>query len=621
MISITPSQRMISDRFPVASFVVQVPGDRFFEIACATDPLLFRGEHVERRTPENFFTSRTAGLLRAPAGEATYLMPGEQLRRFAGRSRIYYALGAYRDSAGQGAEFTTHPAHAEGAPFIALSPDFSGRSLERRRLSASPSSDGRYGASSSPLLAWGGDLGSLPAARELPPANPPPAEYDDGYPADLWRAKPAADPADPADPADASEPPPPATPSAEAAQRYGGATAPGEHERYGRPVLSIKEPPGFEDGRALRSAAPPLFGAQLAANVEPAGVEDARALRGAQPSFHPVTYGRAEAAAAEPAGVEDARAIRSTPRALLGVDDTYDDEDRADEGELAAPNLPALTVRRKMEIILPVADFEGGADRYTAINADSEHRDPTHPAYQRVHYGLHWGFVQLNQRSGALGLALGAAIRRDPLKFRETFGGGADQLLRVTLAGSPDARVQPVEGAFLWDEPWLTRFRRAGELPVFQAAQNEAAIERYFDGSWPFAAALGLTTDRALGMVYDRMIHMGRNAGRSFVLSAVSPIKNDADRDRALKALGFESVAAFQRAQPSLVASGAFGPKTHAALLGKLREAGERSPLVLPALPAMLDALVNASRGRRFEGRVASLRTTKAYADVVQPVS
>src|SRR6185436_127413 len=85
MHSITPCQRRISDRFPVASFVVNVPSNRLFEIVCTTDPQLLRAEYRGRRSAQNFFTSRSGGLLRAPAGHATYLVPADQLKRFAGR--------------------------------------------------------------------------------------------------------------------------------------------------------------------------------------------------------------------------------------------------------------------------------------------------------------------------------------------------------------------------------------------------------------------------------------------------------------------------------------------------------------------------------------------------------
>ena len=109
MISITPCRTTVSDRFPIASFVVHVPPDRLFEVACATDPQLFHPEQRERRRPENFVTSAARGLMRAPAGQATYLMPPEDLRRFAGAKRIYYALGAYRGMENEEPIFTVAP--------------------------------------------------------------------------------------------------------------------------------------------------------------------------------------------------------------------------------------------------------------------------------------------------------------------------------------------------------------------------------------------------------------------------------------------------------------------------------------------------------------------------------
>jgi hypothetical protein len=109
MVRITPCRNLISDRFSVASFVVQVPPERMFEVACATDPALFRADQRHRRTTQNFATSRASGLLRAPAGQATYVVPAEQLRRFAGQTRIYYAVGCYRGPGGEGAEFSVAP--------------------------------------------------------------------------------------------------------------------------------------------------------------------------------------------------------------------------------------------------------------------------------------------------------------------------------------------------------------------------------------------------------------------------------------------------------------------------------------------------------------------------------
>src|SRR4029453_1531975 len=102
-------------------------------------------------------------------------------------------------------------------------------------------------------------------------------------------------------------------------------------------------------------------------------------------------------------------------------------------------------------------------------------------------------------------------------RFRELFGADADELLRITnqhgaatggAAGRP-ARLQPVGGRELWAEPWISRFRAAGEDPPVQAAQNQLAVRTYVDRMLRVAADLGLDTERALALLVDRAIQMG----------------------------------------------------------------------------------------------------------------
>jgi hypothetical protein len=657
---------MVSDRFPVASFVVHVPPERVFEIACATDPSLFRGDQRTRRTPENFFTSRSSGLLRAAAGQATYLLPPDQLRRFRGRTRLYYALGAYRGIAGEDPQFTVLPDAMDHIPSIRISPDFTGKTLDRGRLRDAPH-DARYGAAG-PALLWGGDL---LAAR--PAVKSHSEEYDDGYPKDLWRGRAPEDPRDPpdrADPSDAALAREPEgfedTPDARA---FGRSTSNMESygETYGGRCTSCArgaeanvEPAGYEDAPALRKAglfgthggtaeAPrPGFGAP--ALDEPDGYEDAPHV--ARSGAHVQRFG-SQQPVQEPDGYEDApdaarrkhqrygapqapstaaqpsaAAPGSTPPGpTTGVDDGYESGDDPEgelgvEGEAVAtdPNASPLTIRKKFEIILPALLLASGHDRYAAIDADSEFSNPSHPAYMKMHFGLHWGVAQFNQRSGALGRVLIACQRRDTLAFRQTFGNDADRLLQVTNASDPESRLASVGGAVLWQEPWLGRFRAAGRVPAFQAAQNEVAIEGSFDPNIGFAAALDLDTDRALGMLFDRSIDMGLIGARKWIIQAVSPIKTDTDRDKALAALGFSSLEAFQGTIVGLTAGSGFGPKTHAALLGKLKAAGAKSPFPIPDTKDMLDRMVAAARGRRFEQRIASLRNSPQYTDAVQPL-
>ncbi|MFH1466811.1 MAG: hypothetical protein ABIO70_20675, partial [Pseudomonadota bacterium] len=181
MASITPCRTLISDRFPVAAFVIRVPATRCFEVACTTDPLLLQRGHLHRRDPSNFFTTRLKGLMRAPAGEATVLIPPDQLIAFAGSRRIYYALGSYETARGEGAEFSVDPGVVDRVPYVQLSPDFTGRSLERARLGSRPSPQARWGRGREQLL-WGGDMiGARQEGRAV--------GYDDGFDPSLWAAE------------------------------------------------------------------------------------------------------------------------------------------------------------------------------------------------------------------------------------------------------------------------------------------------------------------------------------------------------------------------------------------------------------------------------------------------
>ncbi len=160
MDSITPYRLWISDRFPVASFVIQVPERRWYEVACATHPALFHVHNRERRSPANFYSSRYAGLLFAEQGESTFLIPGRQLQRFAGARRIYFALSTYGDARGNGPRFTLSPKALDQTPYIQLSPDFTGRSVDRAGLCWDTGSGESRGETAS-YACYGGAMGSL----------------------------------------------------------------------------------------------------------------------------------------------------------------------------------------------------------------------------------------------------------------------------------------------------------------------------------------------------------------------------------------------------------------------------------------------------------------------------
>lgn len=684
METIVPGRSQISDRFPVASFTVAVPEERYFEIACATDPRLFHREHSRQRTSRNFYSSRATGLLRAPRGHTTYLLPPEQLQRFAGSPRLYYALATYGGPRGEQARFSISPQTLDRVPSIGLSADFTGRTLDRSRIGRPVQEPHRYGGKEAPL-SWGGDEALAAATRNVYAGNG--HEYDDGFDAGLWK-QPAPAPKAPAHspaaphPAHAAAPPPPRRRS------YRGAAF--ASDDYGDVDTDDQDTPPYGDddsptagasGMSVRGLSDdsdvecydgddnePEAAASLAADGDDSEeYEDAVELtaRGGSadnlrrvdaPAAAPASYGATQPAsvmrfgrpaqplAAEEEEYEDAPSLAAAgvpvtvaqpsglslesaePSATSGRDVDYREEEVTDEplpqaaqALQSVPSTPParLGIPDKFAIVDVVARAESGGARYAAINADTEFNDPQHRAFHRFHIGLSWGLVQFTQRSGALGRVLTACQRRDAGEFSRIFGSDADELIRVTTAGTEEARVAPVAGTNLWEEPWLGRFRQAGAVGRFQAAQNEVAITDYLDVNLQLAAWLGFDTDRALAMLYDRCIHMGNGGGVAWVVRNAGPVRSQADLAACLRALGHADVRAFQASVPGLRADGAWGPRTHAAMTQALRGLGSSSPVTVLALPAMLDRLVTAATGTRFERRVSTLRTTTDLHDTV----
>jgi len=111
---ITPTQTSLAPLGAPPEFRVETGGLRYYAVQVATDPLLFNGANVSRRTPANFFDSwsgdvrtargaasspRVAGQhLEAPTGKATYQLPPEVWGRMRTSSRLYYRLIGSRDA-------------------------------------------------------------------------------------------------------------------------------------------------------------------------------------------------------------------------------------------------------------------------------------------------------------------------------------------------------------------------------------------------------------------------------------------------------------------------------------------------------------------------------------------
>lgn len=183
---IRPNRLDVTDRFPMLGFTIRTPdaAPRRAEVALSTDPALLAPAGRSRRTPDNFFASRSIGELSIPRGEAVYVVPPEVLARFVGAERLYFGLATASNGAGR-PEVDFLP--TEASPYVSLHA-LTGRSLRRVRT-LSPRA--RVAA---PVLEWAGDAaqpgmtpagtapsgaspGTAPAAGGAPAAAP----YDDGF--------------------------------------------------------------------------------------------------------------------------------------------------------------------------------------------------------------------------------------------------------------------------------------------------------------------------------------------------------------------------------------------------------------------------------------------------------
>jgi hypothetical protein len=126
--------------------------------------------------------------------------------------------------------------------------------------------------------------------------------------------------------------------------------------------------------------------------------------------------------------------------------------------------------------------------------------------------GLAFGIIQWTQKSGNLGVVLEAMRDADPRAFERIFGASWSTMLGVARRGS----LEPVDGAPLWDEPWVSRFVEAGRWPAFVEVQwSLAAQGEHFRGAEDVARILGVRTERSMTLFFDRSVQQGPVSARS----------------------------------------------------------------------------------------------------------
>ena len=263
---IRPNRLDVNDRFPMLGFTIRTHGEpRRAEVVVGTDPALFAPEGKARRSPSNFYSSRGAGPLALPRGEAVYVLPPEVLARFVGSPKLYFGLATAPATGPGGFDVEVTPTPA--SPYVSLSA-LSGRSLRRIRVIP-----GRPRGPAKGDLDWAGDSaqpgqqpvaakpGAAPANATAPVASP---HYDDGFGPMPPETKPGSPPA-----ADGKS----ATPNPPTAPKQPASAAPNAHasglayrdapaaRAMGNEVtvlpqrVPVTPPPVTELGTAARAAA------------------------------------------------------------------------------------------------------------------------------------------------------------------------------------------------------------------------------------------------------------------------------------------------------------------------------------------------------------------------------
>ena len=318
--------------------------------------------------------------------------------------------------------------------------------------------------------------------------------------------------------------------------------------------------------------------------------------------------------AATPARAQSAAApAAELPVSLKDVDYTVEVGDSPDPEREASESLAAipLTNQAMYEVIRKVAAGHAGDALYSAISTDREFATPGHGAYQKRHFGLGFGILLFTQESGQLGAVLQLMHDRDSEQFSKIFGADSDTLLAVTNAETPEARLQPVAGENLSSPTWVSRFQAAGANPLFQAAQNEHAIEGIFRPLLHVASGFGLTSDRLLAMAVDVAVGRGVGGAIRWLAHHIGPFETPAQRYHAIEALGVDNLANFQAEVGWTPQDDQFGPETHAALAGAIRRL---DIIPLPKASDLACRMVAVAEGA-LKQRLLRLRDSQAFTD------
>ena len=145
--------------------------------------------------------------------------------------------------------------------------------------------------------------------------------------------------------------------------------------------------------------------------------------------------------------------------------------------------------------------------------------------------GLSYGLIQWTQSSGSLGKVLSAMQAADPTTFAKVLGPSWKSVIQVATDSRDGNVSRTVDGAALWQEPWVSRLRTLGGYPSMQKAQLEVAKKgEYMQAALAAAAALGLPpTTRTIGVLFDRAVQQGAPSVRSAAKRLAEDLEESSD--------------------------------------------------------------------------------------------
>jgi len=639
---LTPLHDTLDKRHSDLSFSVDT-GDRpRFRVLIARDRALFAPEQAAARNASNFYDSQSEGLLNFDGPPCFYLVPRSALHSMLPAPRLYYTLIAYADEGGTGAVYAQAPESlVREAPSVAIDSTLTGalglmfgtpvgRLL---RVEAAQAWEQAFdeagedlGGSVPDTVGLAADDGDLPT----PSADQVAAAYDDGSDADDSDEDYDDGYANPASEQAADELP---LPREEAASYEDDDDRP----KAATYADADSDQDGYDDGfgrsdsfaRTDRQSVPQVYAYEEQAEDEPYGAEhaghrDAQAysdgpMREPVPEMLPDED--ADGAHTTQAGEHDEDEVDIEAAAQAYGDDSGEGYayGRPQDSEPARVPFDIAACKAILSRIMP---FESGSEGFARVVDDGEFAGrfgTAHPAYKRFHLGLTFGGFPFVQESGTLGQLLVLMRERD----RNTFDGlfpDADTLIAVTTAAdgprawqSADGfsqRLRPVGGQRLWQEPWLARFRRAGQHPPFQAAQNELAASLYVQPVIGVCRQIGLDSEQGLAMAIDRAVQMGADGALGWLLECATPVETPAMKQAALTRLGARDLQSFQAAQ-KLPPTGTWDVATHAALIAAMRASSNSASPVL-GRDEIVAAMLRHAQGTPWAERIKRIRDASA---------